>query len=125
MSRDLARRVSFGNALMPERPFTPEEQKDIIAAYDNGLAYADEQIGRVLRAIEESPERDHTYVILTADHGEAFGEHGAYGHGWTLHREVLHVPLIIAGPGIPSGLRVSRIARPPRDIPHRHGTDAG
>ncbi len=111
MSPELARRVSFGHGLVPERPFTSDEHRDIIAAYDNSLAYADEQIGRLLRAIEQSPERDNTYIILTSDHGEAFGEHGSYGHGWTLYREVLHVPLILAGPGIPSGLRVSRVAR--------------
>ena len=111
MSNELARRVSFGRALVPDRPFTDNEQRDIIAAYDNGLAYADEQIGRLLHELEASPEGRNTYIIVTADHGEAFGEHGSYGHGWTLHREVLHVPLIIAGPGVPSGLRISRVAR--------------
>jgi len=110
MSNALARRVSFGHGIAPERPFTADEERDIIAAYDNGLAYADEQIGRLLRSIDESPDKDNTTIIITSDHGEAFGEHGSYGHGWTLYRELLHVPLIIAGPGIPSALRISHVA---------------
>ncbi len=111
MSPELARRVSFGRGLIPERPLTADEQRDVIAAYDNSLAYADEQVGRLLDALAATPESSNTYIILTADHGEAFAEHGAYGHGWTLNREVLHVPLIIAGPGVPSGQRIPRVVR--------------
>ncbi len=111
MSPELARRVSFGHGLIPERPLTANEQRDVIAAYDNSMAYVDEQVGRLLDALAQSPEGENTFVILTSDHGEAFGEHGAYGHGWTLNREVLHVPLIIAGPGVPSGLRIPRVVR--------------
>jgi arylsulfatase A-like enzyme len=111
MSHELAQRVSFGRALVVKTPFAAEEQQDIIAAYDNALAYADEQIGRLLQAIEESTDRNNTYIILTSDHGEAFGEHDSYGHGWTLYREELHVPLMIVGPGVPAGLRIPRVAR--------------
>jgi arylsulfatase A-like enzyme len=58
-----------------------------------------------------SSDFSNTIVLITSDHGEAFGEHGRYGHGWDLSREVLHVPLIIFGPGIPSGLRIPHVAR--------------
>ena len=68
-------------------------------------------MGELLRFLERSPEWSNTYVIITADHGEGFGEHDTYSHGWNLYREVLHVPLIIAGPGIPAGVRVKDIAR--------------
>ena len=68
-------------------------------------------MGELLRFLERSPEWANTYVIITADHGEGFGEHGTYTHGWNLYREVLHVPLIIAGPGIPAGVRITDIAR--------------
>jgi arylsulfatase A-like enzyme len=47
-------------------------------------------------------------LIIAADHGEGFGEHGHIGHGYGLSRELIHVPLIILGPGIPQGRRVSQ-----------------
>ena len=81
----------------------PGEREGVIAAYDNGLNYIDSQVGELLQFLERSPEWSNTYVIITADHGEGFGEHDTYTHGWDLYREVLHVPLIVAGPGIPAG----------------------
>ncbi len=86
----------------------------MIAAYDGSLHYIDSQVGELLRFLERSPGWSNTYIIITADHGEGFGEHGTYTHGWGLYREVLHVPLIIAGPGIPQSLRVRNIARTPQ-----------
>lgn len=62
--------------------------------YDEKLRYCDAHVGRLLAAVP--PE---TIVIITADHGEEFGEHGGIGHGQTLHDEVIHVPLIIRWPG--------------------------
>jgi arylsulfatase A-like enzyme len=90
--------------------FSSGEREGVIAAYDNALRYIDSQVGELLQFLERSPEWSNTYVIITADHGEGFGEHGTYSHGWNLYRELLHVPLIIAGPGIPAGVRVTDIA---------------
>jgi arylsulfatase A-like enzyme len=89
--------------------FPNADREGLIAAYDNALAYIDSQVGELLRNLERSPDWSNTYVILTSDHGEAFGEHGTYGHGWDLYREVLRVPLIIAGPKVPEGVRVPDI----------------
>ena len=89
----------------------PSERAGTIAAYDQCLNYIDSQVGDLLRFLGRSPEWSNTYVIITSDHGEGFGEHDTYSHGWNLYREVLHVPLIIAGPGIPAGVRVTDIAR--------------
>jgi arylsulfatase A-like enzyme len=89
----------------------PAEREGLIAAYDNSLNYVDSQAGELLRFLERSPEWSNTYVIITSDHGEAFGEHDTYSHGLNLYREVLHVPLIVAGPGIPASVRVTDIAR--------------
>ena len=91
--------------------FSPKEREGVIAAYDNSLNYIDSQAGELLRFLERSPEWPNTYVIITADHGEGFGEHHTYSHGWNLYRELLHVPLLVAGPGIPAGVRVTEIAR--------------
>ncbi len=89
----------------------PGEREGVIAGYDNGLKYIDSQVGELLQFLERSPEWSNTYVIITADHGEGFGEHANYTHGWDLYREVLHVPLIVAGPGIPQGVRVKDAVR--------------
>jgi arylsulfatase A-like enzyme len=62
--------------------------------YDEKLRYCDAHVGRLLAAVPPD-----TIVIITADHGEEFGEHGGIGHGQTLHDEVVHVPLIIRWPG--------------------------
>jgi arylsulfatase A-like enzyme len=85
---------------------TPQQQASLIAGYDNSFAYVDEQIGRLVKRLSSSPGWANTIVIITADHGEAFGEHGAYGHGRDLHREEIHVPLIIFGRGIRVGKRI-------------------
>ena len=89
-----------------EVPRSPAEQATLLAGYDSGLAYADRQIGSLLQLLQSSPEWSNTYIIVFADHGQALGTHRHYGHVWGLNWELLHVPLIIAGPGIPQGRRV-------------------
>ncbi len=83
----------------------------IVAAYDDCLAYLDDQVGRLADLFMQSPEWPNTIMIITADHGEAFAEHGTYLHGMNLYRELVHVPLIVLGKGIPAGQRVSHITR--------------
>ena len=95
----------------PARDITPADRATLIAAYDNCLAFLDAQVGRLLDDLEKSPEGRNTIVIITSDHGEAFGEQGFYSHGYNLYRELLHVPLIVAGPGIPKDVRISHIVR--------------
>jgi arylsulfatase A-like enzyme len=105
----LAQRIRADIHGMPsgiEVPRSPAEQAMLVAAYDSSLAYADRQIGSLLQLFESSPEWANTYIIVFGDHGQAFGTHRHYGHGWGLNGELLHVPLIIAGPGIPAGRRV-------------------
>lgn len=62
----------------------------------------DERVGYLLAALAAGGHDRDTVVAFTADHGEGFGEHGSYLHGETFHDELLHVPLILAGPGIPA-----------------------
>jgi arylsulfatase A-like enzyme len=71
----------------------------------------DDLIARVLAAIDAKVGLDHSLVIFTSDHGEEFGDHGMYEHGHSLHREVVQVPLVIAGPGVPAGRVVQRDSR--------------
>jgi arylsulfatase A-like enzyme len=67
--------------------------------YDGELAFVDHHLGRVLEALAELPFADRTIVIVTSDHGEAFGEHGLYRHGFELWEELVRVPLVIYVPG--------------------------
>ncbi len=83
----------------------------ILAQYDEEILYTDAQIGRLLKALDERSRTGDTYVIVTSDHGEEFFEHGSWGHGNSLHSQVLRVPLIAAGPGIPGGGVRSELVR--------------
>lgn len=83
----------------PER-FTPADAAFLRRAYDRALAATDAMIGRLIAALEAAGVGDRTVVVVTADHGEQFLEHGLLVHGGNgLDDEVLRVPLIIAGPG--------------------------
>src|SRR6185503_10330198 len=81
---------------------------DKAVLYDAEVRTVDHVLGRFLArmANEGLLDRARTVLAVTADHGESFGEHGHWAHGTCLHDEVMHVPLIFAGPGIRSGLRV-------------------
>jgi arylsulfatase A-like enzyme len=73
--------------------------------YDAEVASSDAAIGALFDVLDELSLRDHTVVGLTSDHGEAFGEHGRLGHSSGLYDVMLEVPLVFAGPGVPSGTR--------------------
>lgn len=66
--------------------------------YQENLAYGDRQVGRVIDALRRLGTLDRTIVIVAADHGEAFHEHGVMLHGTTLFEEMIHVPLVIRLP---------------------------
>lgn len=69
--------------------------------YDREVLYTDQQIGRVLDALDALTFAESTIVVVTSDHGEAFGEHGMLGHGSELWEELVRVPLIVRVPGLP------------------------
>ncbi|MCK6502312.1 sulfatase [Myxococcota bacterium] len=66
--------------------------------YDNNLAFVDDQLGAFLDDLQPQDT-----VILLADHGEEFWDHGDFEHGHTLYDELLRVPLVVVGPGVPAG----------------------
>jgi arylsulfatase A-like enzyme len=76
-------------------------------AYDQEILYTDYYVGRLLDAFAKMPAAARTVIVVTGDHGEAFGEHGLHAHGKELWEEIIRVPLVVAGPGI----AVKRIAR--------------
>ena len=111
VSFNATRQVTFANAFPLDPPLAPEEKRSLIDGYDNSLAFLDDQVDKLLHSLAASPDWANTIVIVTSDHGEAFDDHGQYLHGRTLYREQLHVPLILAGPGIPPALRISHLVR--------------
>ena len=70
--------------------------------YDDEIAEADRQVGRLLDGLGAA--RAETLIVVTADHGEAFGEHGEIGHSLFVYDTTLHVPLILQGPGADRGV---------------------
>jgi len=70
-----------------------------IADYDRAIRYIDTEIGRLLDSLEARGVLEHTLVIVTADHGEEFDEHGILDHGNSLYAAALRVPLVLALPG--------------------------
>jgi len=84
--------------------------ENLVELYDAELQFMDAQLERVLAKLEQLGELDRTLVVVLADHGEAFGEHGFWTHG-ILYQEQLHVPFILAGPGAPEGRVVSARGR--------------
>ncbi len=73
------------------------------AMYDSEIRWTDYQLSRLLAGLREMNLLDNTIVILVADHGEEFMEHGFTGHANNLYQQTTHVPLIISGPGIEPG----------------------
>ena len=72
--------------------------------YDRSIATIDREIGRLLDELRRRGQLEHTLIIVTADHGEEFEEHGMAGHGNSLYYPALTVPLVMALPGwTPSG----------------------
>jgi arylsulfatase A-like enzyme len=75
-----------------------------VDAYDSEIAAADDGVGRVVGAIQAV--RPHAVVIVTADHGEEFGDHGGRYHGTTVYEEQVRVPLVVVGKGVRAGASI-------------------
>lgn len=111
---------SFGR-LATESDARFAEYRDLrIALYDGALDHVDALIGRLLDRLKEYRLDTSTVVVVTSDHGEEFWDHWSeetrtkgdprdlwgIGHGHTMYQELLRVPLILAGDGVPAGRRV-------------------
>ena len=88
----------------PHAEYAPHPEHDFGSKprdrYDGEVAFVDQQLGRVLSALEKSPFGARTAVVITSDHGEAFSEHGMIRHGFELWEELVRVPLIVKVPGV-------------------------
>lgn len=86
---------------------TPREEAAVrreIADYYAAITFMDQQIGRILAALEASGQADNTFIVFSSDHGLALGSHGLLGKQ-NLYEHSMRAPLIIAGPGLPAGRR--------------------
>ncbi|MFT4537678.1 MAG: arylsulfatase A-like enzyme [Planctomycetota bacterium] len=77
--------------------------------YDASVATGDRWLGVLFRELERLGLGDNTIVAFTSDHGEELFDHDLLEHGHTLNSELVHVPLILAGPGIPHGIRMEEV----------------
>ena len=101
----------------PEHPWSSDDARNFIAAYDGAIAYLDAELGKLFAELERRGELGRTLVILTSDHGEEFGEHRLYDHGHSLYLASLQVPLLVWWPGGTAGGRRVTEAVSLRDIP--------
>jgi len=92
----------------PPEPFGSRFQKD---KYSGEIAYVDHQVGELLKGLATRGFAERTLVVLMADHGESLGDHGEFTHGVFLYDSTMHIPLIVAGPGLPAGKVISRQVR--------------
>lgn len=78
---------------------TEAERELLLDCYDGEIRYLDEQLRKFFGELSERNVLEDSLVIVTADHGDAFGEHGYYTHPRSLHEYLLHVPLLVSRPG--------------------------
>jgi arylsulfatase A-like enzyme/Flp pilus assembly protein TadD len=94
----------------PHAPYDPPEpyRTDFAGRlYDGEIAFADAQLGRVFEWLRSSGHEKDTVVAVLADHGESLGEHGELTHAVLIYEATLHVPFLLAGPGVPQGVIVA------------------
>ncbi len=78
----------------------PRDLDHIIALYDGEIAWVDHHLGLIVEKLKELGIFERTLIVITADHGDEFFEHGGKGHRSTLYDEVVMIPLVIHGPGV-------------------------
>jgi uncharacterized sulfatase len=82
---------------------TVEQKKEVVRAYYACISYVDYQIGLILNELDRLGIRDKTIIVFLSDHGADQGERNRFGRKRSLNEQILRVPLIFAGPGIPQG----------------------
>jgi choline-sulfatase len=85
-----------------DEPFDPPMVRRAIAAYFGLVSFLDDNVGKILRALEESGIAENTRVVYSSDHGDNLGTRGLWGKS-TMYEESAGIPMIMAGPGVPAG----------------------
>jgi len=97
----IASQVSIPGWLLPG---TPRDLRPYVAAYDDDISAVDAAFDTLIRELRTMRGWRDSIVVLTADHGEQFLDHGGWEHGSNLHDELIRVPLIIQAPSSPAGV---------------------
>ena len=92
---------------LEDMDLTESEKVHLEALYDEEILGCDEDVGDFLDFLKVNGLYEDSLIIINADHGEEFWEHGGFSHGHQLYDENLHIPLIIRGPGFDGGRKVS------------------
>lgn len=95
----------YASSFSYDRHFDPEKLKKAVAAYYGLCSFVDDNVGKVLRALEASGLANETRVLYTSDHGDNLGARGLWGKS-TMYEEVAGVPLMMRGPGIAAGVKI-------------------
>jgi arylsulfatase A-like enzyme len=80
---------------------SPNDLAYIKSLYLDDVRFVDYHVGRLLAVLKEAGVYEQTLVVLTSDHGEEHYDHGGFWHGHCMYQELLRVPLVMKGPGIP------------------------
>lgn len=116
---DINGRQMFARLMADNRPVDPEMRQAAVDLYDAEIFHADAQLGRLTDLLRRDGQLDNTLLAVCADHGEAFGEHGVWGHGFSLHDYMTRVPLILRYPkAFASGSRCDALVQ----LHHLHDT---
>lgn len=104
LSRKVLKYVSPGERLwrkswVEPAAVTPDERETLRSRYRRQIAYLDAELGRFWELLDLRRLLDRTLLVITADHGDEFFEHGGYSHRHKLYDELLHVPLTVRLPG--------------------------
>ena len=87
--------------LGPDFSIPPAHRPYVRALYEGEVRQVDASVGELVRLLERLGLRDSTYICFSADHGEEHWDHGQWGHGQSVYDELVRVPLLFSGPGIP------------------------
>ena len=90
---------AYGGHGMAIDKLTPRQRREVIAAYYAMIEQIDDQVGRILKALDDTGQRDNTIVVFHSDHGEMLGDHGIYLKGPHTYDCAVRVPLILSWPG--------------------------
>lgn len=94
----LVKRWAHEGARLDKESMSPAEIQAELDAYEGSINYLDQQLGLLFDELKQQKILENTLVIITADHGEQFGEHGIFTHGNSLYLQTLRVPLLISFP---------------------------
>ena len=86
--------------LMPDAIRSRKDFEHVVTGYDAAIAYVDHHVGMVLNYLADRGVLDETAIIVTSDHGDAFGEHGIYSDHVNADECIHHIPLIVKWPGL-------------------------